>query len=70
MVTSKQLWEDFTCIDSDGLSYQFKRTVEEMTPGDVEKRKEGRVQQLRNDIERYKEYIVAARAEIKAWENI
>lgn len=69
MVTSREFWKtrDF---ESDLSPRQPVRTAEEATPEDVRRRKEERVQELRNDIERYKKYIAEARAEIKAWESL
>ncbi len=56
--------------DANWAPRQYRQTVEEMTPKDVQQRRARQIQTLRNDIERYKKYIVAARAEIKLWENL
>lgn len=45
-------------------------TVDEASPAAVKARKANRVEQLKADIKRYKEYISAAETELKEWASV
>jgi len=56
--------------DFDQVVRPKKRTIDDMTPDDVVKQKAERIKKLRDDIERYQQYIADAEAEIEAWESV